>query len=828
MFASKDLFFSKPSGYQISRSVRTRASATASFTRAVSSNGSLTTWTWSGWVKRGALGNGSTYRGLFGAGANSGSPAPLDILRFTDVDTLQLSLGSSTVSNTSLITTQVFRDPSAWYHIVLVYDSTNATSSNRAKLYVNGSQITAFGTATYPAQNTQTTAINVASATTQVIGGQYFGNSGGVVLPFDGYMTEVNFIDGQALTPSSFGQTNTITGVWQPLKYTGTYGTNGFYLNFSDNSNNTATTIGKDYSGNGNNWTPNNISVTAGVTYDSMLDVPTLFADGGNGRGNYCTLNPANNTYSTGSGPKFFTLTNGNLTGTTSAGGGASRVMGTVGVSSGKWYAEATIGAASINASADQGLICVPVLYQASSVGGGSGGVVYIAGTGQKRTDAGSYAAYGSTYTTGDVIGVALDMDSGTVTFYKNNVSQGVALSGLTGSYTIGAQANDVTSNANYATYEFNFGQRPFTYTPPTGFVALNTQNLPTPTISNGANYMAATTYTGTGSALTIANTVNGISFQPDFVWVKGRSGATDHALYDSVRGTTKDLVSNSTAAETTQATGLTAFGSTGFTVGALAKMNTNAATYVGWQWLAGTTSSSNTAGSITSTVSVNATAGFSVVTWTGNGLSTATIGHGLGVQPSMVITKSRSGVNDWWVAHKGIPSAWIQLNTTGASGTGGGLNGTINYQSTYTSTVFGFINGSSSVNNVNQNAVTYVAYCFSEVAGYSKFGSYTGNGSADGAFVFCGFRPRYVLLKRSDTADAWVVFDSVRGTYNLNSPHLQPHLPAAEADAPPYGLDFLSNGFKCRASTASMNASGGTYIFMAFAENPTKFSLAR
>ena len=332
---------------------------------------------------------------------------------------------------------------------------------------------------------------------------------------------------------------------------------------------------------------------------------------------------------------------------------------------------------------------------------------------------------------------------------------------------------------------------------------------------------MAATLYTGTGATLAISNAVNSISFQPDWVWVKGRSGATDHALYDSVRGTTKDLVSNSTAAETTQATGLTAFGSAGFTVGALAKMNTNAATYVGWQWKAGTTSASNTDGSITSTVSVGATQGFSVVTYTGTGAN-ATVGHGLGVAPKMIIVKQRSAVQSWPVYHTSIGSAnVIYLDLTNASAASTAWQST-----TPTPTVFSI--GTSAATNTN--AGTYVAYCFSEVAGYSKFGSYTGNGSTDGPFVFCGFRPRYLLVKASSGTNAatanWIVWDSSRDTYNKMTDYLSPNLSQAEATGP--DIDFLSNGFKLRNSGTGTNESGTTYIYMAVAENPFKLSLAR
>ena len=260
MFAAKGELFTRPSGYQISRSVRLRSSATAYFnrTQGTPTNGYI--WTWSGWVKRGSLGSSQM---LFSGGASA--YAGIQVL---GTDVLEIFRWSGSAYTFQINTTQVFRDPSAWYHIVVAVDGTQATAANRVKLYVNGVQVTSFTTANYPAQNTQyeinqnATAAYISRAPSPAT--QYF----------DGYLTETNFVDGQALTSSSFGEYDTITGVWKPKKYTGTYGTNGFYLNFSDNSASTAATIGKDYSGNGNNWTPNNISVTAGVTYDSMIDVP--------------------------------------------------------------------------------------------------------------------------------------------------------------------------------------------------------------------------------------------------------------------------------------------------------------------------------------------------------------------------------------------------------------------------------------------------------------------------------------------------------------------------------------------------------------------------
>jgi hypothetical protein len=327
---------------------------------------------------------------------------------------------------------------------------------------------------------------------------------------------------------------------------------------------------------------------------------------------------------------------------------------------------------------------------------------------------------------------------------------------------------------------------------------------------------MDATLYTGTGASLAITNAG---AFKPDLVWVKGRSGATDHALYDSVRGTTKQLESNTTDAETTEATGLTAFGTGGFTIGALAQMNTSAATYVGWQWQAGQgTTSSNTNGSITSTVSVNATAGFSVVTYTGTGAN-ATVGHGLGVAPKMIIVKSRSAVANWPVYHASLPSAayYLRLDLTNAQANTANL-----WNSTApTSSVFSLGNDSTP----NTNGATHVAYCWAEIAGFSKFGSYTGNGSADGPFIYLGFRPKFVLVKNSQTGGSWVIHDTSRNTYNVADSTLYPNYSNAEAsaDAP---FDILSNGFKFRGT--GVNNSGETHIYMAFAENPFKNSNAR
>lgn len=340
--------------------------------------------------------------------------------------------------------------------------------------------------------------------------------------------------------------------------------------------------------------------------------------------------------------------------------------------------------------------------------------------------------------------------------------------------------------------------------------------------IPDGRTVMAATLYTGNGSTQSISNAVNGVSFQPDFVWYKNRSIVASHNLFDSVRGVNKYLISDSTAAEGT-ASGVTAFNSNGFSVGSLSNGNGNGNAIVGWQWNAGGSTVTNTSGSISAQVRANATAGFSVVTYTGTGAN-ATVGHGLGVAPRMIIIKSRTFVSDWVVYHASIGNTGaVFLDLTNATSTS-----SLYFQNTSpTSSVFS-IGIAGGVNNSSSD--TYVAYCFAAVAGYSAFGSYTGNGSADGPFVYLNFRPRFVMIKRTDVANAWMMYDTARNTDNVVNKYLFAN--AADAENTGSGssdlVDFLSNGFKLRCTTLAENASGGTYVYAAFAESPFKFSNAR
>lgn len=776
-------------GYTIDRSVRLRSSASAYLNRTPASSGNRQVMTFSFWMKRGLLTYSANYITLFSAYPGTSA---IDQIAFSpSSDSLRVWFNGS--ASADLITTQVFRDPSSWYHVVVAIDTTQATSSNRIKVYVNGSQVTSFSTATYPTQNYNTywNSSSYASA----IGANLNGPQG----YFDGYLTEINFIDGQALTPSSFGEYNADTGVWQAKKYAGTYGTNGFYLNFSDNTS--TTTLGYDTSGNGNNWTANNISLTSGVTYDSMTDVPTLT---GEGAANYCVINPLD-----GGSASATTVSDGNLKSTAPALWGSNSC--TIGVSSGKWYWEQNIVSGSYWYA---GIIIGQSNWSGQGFGQMSNGYSYYS-TGQKQSN-NVLASYGASFTSGDVIGVALDMDAGTITFYKNNTSQGTAYTGLTG------VAAPAVSGYNGSVSAMNFGQRPFAYTPPTGFKSLNTYNLPDSTIVDGSQHFGIKTRAGTGASVSISD----YKFAPDFVWIKARTNAYYHKLLDKNRGANKVLSSNATDAESTETQGLMSFDTNGYTLGTSSDSTVNNAgsgqTYVDWAWKAGGTAVSNTDGSITSNVSANPSAGFSIVTYTGTGATSSgvTIGHGLGVTPAFIITKKRSGGTDygWSCWHKDLGGNYgIWLNSTSARNSGMWTG-----YSNFSSTVFtppNLLYG-------NENGATYVNYLFSEVAGFSKFGSYTGNGSSDGPFVFCGFRPRWVMVKRTDagSAESWFIIDTARSSYNVSANWLAANL--SNAEGTDVMADILSNGFKPRST--AMNASGGTYIFAAFAETDFAHALAR
>jgi hypothetical protein len=789
-----------PSGYNVNNSLRFRSSASAYLSRTPASTGDRQKWTFSAWVKRGASG---VRQGIFVANPSGAVYWGLEFETGNNLNIYDSNAGGTT----ALTTTALYRDFGAWYHVVVAVDTTQATAANRCKIYVNGDQVTSFVTTNYPSQNSNTQ-VNTGSLA------HYIGNWNPSVanLPLDGYMAEVNFIDGSQKVASDFGAIDATTGVWKPKAYSGTYGTNGFYLKFSDIATTSGSNagLGKDFSGNTNYWTTNNISVTSGVTYDAMKDSPTNTSAT---VANYCVVSPI--AYRTTTPTP--TITNGNLTVVCPSASLSSIGSSTFGVSSGKWYWEVT---KTGTAFGNTGVALAPFSQTvSSSFDFGSESNEYAYQNGGTKVNNNSATSYGASYTNGDVIGVALDLDAGTLTFYKNNTSQGTAFSSLpTGTYIVGCY-----DSYNGSGFEFNFGQRPFSYTPPTGYVALNTYNLPTPTILQGNKYMDATLFTGNGVGQSI---VNNAQFKPDFVWWKDRTTAGIwHMLSDSVRGTGKTLSSNQGDAEYSGYTSLTAFNNNGFTLGldtgtGYFGWNTNTKAYVGWQWQAGQGStSSNTSGSITSTVSVNTTAGFSIATFTGASTQGATFGHGLGVAPKMIIAKSKTGTTqNWWVYHTSLGyTNNIVLNSTGAA-----FADSNTWLATPSSTLVTIGDNFSTV-------ATYVAYCWAEIAGFSKFGSWTGNASTDGPFVFCNFRPRFILFKNSSAATVWIIFDTARNTYNFVDTQLRPNASDADNSAgSAYSIDVLSNGFKIRSSDSNFNGSGNTIIYAAFAEHPAKISNAR
>jgi hypothetical protein len=770
-------------GYEIERSLRFNSADSAYLNRTPGSAGNRKTWTWAGWVKK--SGNAS-FQTLFAnaVGSTNTTYFVLSLGRSAD-DPIYVSIWDVNL----LVTTQVFRDPSAWYHIVLAFDATQGTNSNKLKLYVNGSEVTTFATDNRSSISNQDYAINAVESHT--IGSNRGSNY------FNGYLAEVHFIDGQALTPSSFGKFDT-NGVWQPIAYAGSYGTNGFYLDFADNS--TAAALGTDTSGNGNTWTVNNISVTAGAGNDSLVDSPTNYGTdtgaGGEVRGNYATLNPLQvDAYAA-------TLSNGNLDYSTTVTNNYSDRFSTIGVSSGKWYAEATVGA--IGNGIFFGVAIDPP-YSLNYIGATSTSWGYLFNA--TKYNNGSSSAYGASFTANDVIGIALDLDAGTLVFYKNGSSQGTAYSSLpAGTYFIGISGTGTASST------FNFGQRTFAYTAPSGFKALCTTNLPEPTIADGSTVMDVKLYTGNGST----QTISGLNFSPDFVWVKARNVGTSHRLWDVVRGATKALVSDGTSVELTAVNGLTSFNSDGFSVGI--NLSESAKTYVAWTWDAGSSTVTNTEGSITSQVRANASAGFSVVTYTGSG-SAATVGHGLGVAPSWVIIKNRTTAYDWIVyANESGTLKQLYLNLDLASA-GAGL-------SLPSSTTFNLPGGGATGSNGSGD--NYVAYCFAPVAGYSSFGSYVGNGvQPDGPFIYTGFKPAFLMIKSSSAGlDGWFIMDNKRPSNNLVNKYLYANTSDSEADA--NICDFCANGFKIRYNYAGINQNGATYIYAAFAEHPFQSSRAR
>jgi hypothetical protein len=395
-------------------------------------------------------------------------------------------------------------------------------------------------------------------------------------------------------------------------------------------------------------------------------------------------------------------------------------------------------------------------------------------------------------------------MDGGSITFYKNGVSQGAK------TRTVAGRVPLVYGDGTGA-WTANFGQRPFAY-PVSGFKALNTSSLPAPVVTKPSTVMDVKLWTGNDTA----RSITGYGFSPDLVWIKDRSNARENVLFDTVRGATKVIYSNATSSEQTYSDGLTAFNSDGFSLGSdqtYAYVNYGSETYVGWAWDAGSSTVTNTQGSISSQVRANASAGFSIVTYTGTG-SNATVGHGLGVAPSFVIVKRRSNADDWLVYVSALGNSYLRLQSTDASTS---ASAAVWNNTAPSSSVFSV--GTSS--GVNASSSTYVAYCFAPVAGYSSFGSFSANNSSDGNFIYLGFRPRWIMTKQTSGGGGnWFILDTARNTYNVMNNILDANLSDAERNANIW--DATANGMKLRI------ALSGDFIYAAFAEHPFQYARAR
>ena len=780
------------------------------------------TWTFSAWIKPSNITDSSG--GAIFTRHDSGSNT--FVFRLDQNDDLQVENYTSGAYQLHLVTDAKFRDTSAWYHVVLSLDTTQGTAANRAKLYVNGVQQTSLSASTYPSENAD---LKVNAAAVHRIGARSSNNY------FDGYMAEVNFVDGTQLAPTSFGETK--NGVWIPIDTSGlTFGTNGFRLDFADNAVDAPTSegtedtdnIGSDSSGEHNNWTSSGI-----VASDcAMPDCP---------ENNFCTLNPLDNDGNTRTG---LPLSEGNLRGQSNV-NGWDNVRSTFTMPAGKWYVEllATSGIGNGNSHfaivpqtdvPDYGVGLgsnfygyTPTVWAWSSNGGWYNNYVGTSGPGATGT---AWAA--------DAI-VAFAFDGSTLKFYRNNSLIHTVGSIPSAEYAIGVGFYDTdeggimnfgqdSSFAGNKTKQSNTdanGQGDFYYEPPAGFLALCSANLPEPTIGPNSDTQAddhfnTVIYSGNNDATRTFD----VGFVSDWSWFKARNQAGyGHQLYDSSRGATKLLYSNANNVESTNAEGVTSFDSSGnLAIGTDAFLNEDGTTMVIWNWKAnGGTTSSNTEGSITSTVQANTTAGFSIVTYTGNATNDATVGHGLLSAPSFIITKKRGATGSWQVLTNVTSDYeegdYIDLNGTGAVGN------SANVSFAPTSTTWKMQGG-----QIGNIATTIVAYCFHSVEGYSKFGSYTGNGNANGTFVFTGFRLAWIMFKRTDGVTHWQIHDIKRSPVNPSGIGLLANTNDGDGVSTTYNLDITSNGFKLRDAHAGQNVSGGSYIYMAFAEAPFKYANAR
>ena len=751
------------------------------------------------------------------------------VMFFRDDDKLEFHGYTSTGGNQythRLVTTQVFRDANSWFHIVVAVDTTQSTADDRVKIYVNGSQITNFDVRVNPSQNFDT----FFNSTQLFTIGR---GQAGSTQCYDGYMAELNFVDGFQLTPSSFGFTEFQTGIWKPKGYFGSYGTNGFRLDFSDNSAATAVTLGKDRSGQGNDFTPNNFSVSAGINNDSFLESPTAKKEFATFNSN---LQTSNDTECRRGNTAFFT-----------AGGNTVQTRANMSRSSGKWYAEFTLTTYTTR-SGSYPYVGVAQAENFSNTWTGNSGTAYQSQGGIWRNSSNIENGY-STYAAGDVISVAINLDSSPpqVWWAKNGsyIRSGANPSTLTAGVNIepastsGTYTFTASLYANPGQWDANFGQRPFAHSVPTGFKTLSTDNfsINTPSIIRPQEHFKPVIYSGDNTEYRKIP----LDFKADLLWFKQRNGTSSHVLSDTVTGITKHLTPNSTAVQSTpgypyvssvEDNGIILRGS------ASSGGNVSGRNMVAWCWKGGGNSNtfnvdgkgyaSASAAGITegnlaiTGASINREAGFSIVKFTANNDASATIGHGLNSKPKFVVVKDTANSDDWQC--KFIDdNMYVSFNHNTAGSTSYG-----NFTATDTVINLGY--------TWNNGSGTHVAYSWTNVPGYSKIGKYKALTSTDGAYVDLGFRPAFILIRPTNNFggsdqnySTWGLWDSARSTSNVvtyggmltaNKNHAEQVRGNGSNDGALAAFDILGTGFKVRQSSYEVGYSGD-YYYMAFAEQP-------
>ena len=656
-----------------------------------------------------------------------------------------------------------------WYHVAL----TNAGSTGDVKLWVGGSLTKTF-----------TTGGSVFGYSDKALGiGLMDKYSGSYRLFFSGWLDEIRVSNTERYTTTFPPQTTEFTSDSNTMLL--------IHSNWDGG-------LGADSSGNANNFTPTNLVAT-----DQVLDSPTA---------NYSTMNPLDANVSN-TPPTF---SEGNLKVIT-AGGNFSQCCGTFGMSSGKWGFKYTHTSGSTDPNGEMvGITKLSRTINSDYLHNQSAAYLYYAASGNKYngSDGGSF---GSSLATDDYLEFLLDTVGGTLKVKKNGTLIGTMYSGLSDETYLPCFDSN---SANDFGGEFDFGQSGYEPSD-TDYSTLCTSNLPDPEIALPGDNFNTVLYTGDG-ATTLA--VTGVGFQPEFTWIKNRSANDKHVLVDALRGATKYLRSDYISAEVDDSTFVASLDSDGFTVGNDVVVNTNTENYVAWNWLSATSNAANEDGSVSSVVRANTEAGFSIVSYTGTGSAGASVGHGLSAAPNLIIVKKLSAEGSWMVWSSSLTGGneedrYIYLNLTNAQATS-----TDYWGAGITSSTFGVWQHGGDNNTTGAN---FIAYCFHSVEGYSKIGSYTGNGNANGAFVYTGFRPAYVMLKHTNSGDSWPIADKLRGgEYNGNIARLRANTTGVEDDN--NRIDILSNGFKITVDYAESNADAGTYMYYAVAEYPFKYANAR